>query len=155
MLYTFVGSAQADLILRRLQTENCQGEAAVIKIGTDICSIARVTAAYDRFGERFLDRILTGQEKEYVLSHPQRSMQRLAARFAAKEAASKALGTGWCGVSWKEIEIIHMDSGEPSLRLHDRAVSVARSRGLAVWEVSISHEREYATATVLAYSGSL
>jgi holo-[acyl-carrier protein] synthase len=124
----------------------------VIKIGTDICSIARITAAYERFGERFLDRILTEEEKTYVLSRPDRSMARLAARFAAKEAASKALGTGWRGVGWKDIEIVRLLSGEPTLKLHGRAVEAAKRRGLETWEVSMSHEKEYATASVLAYS---
>jgi holo-[acyl-carrier protein] synthase len=124
----------------------------VIKIGTDICSIARITSAYQRFGERFLDRILTQQEKRYVLSKPRQAMARLAGRFAAKEAASKALGTGWYGVSWKEIEVVRLASGEPTLHLHGRAIAIAKRRGLESWEVSISHEREFATASVLAYS---
>lgn len=127
----------------------------MIKIGTDICSIARISDAYDRFGERFLDRILTSDEKSYVLSKPDRIIQRLAARFAAKEAAAKALGTGWRGVGWKEVEIQRLESGEPKLQLHGRAVALAEKRGLSAWEVSISHEREYAVASVLAYGNIL
>lgn len=124
----------------------------MIKIGTDICSITRITGAYARFGERFLDRILTPQEKCYVLSQPRQAMARLAGRFAAKEAASKALGTGWHGVGWKEIEVLRLLSGEPTLQLHGRAIAIAQARGLEIFEVSISHDREYATASVLAYS---
>jgi holo-[acyl-carrier protein] synthase len=123
----------------------------VIKIGTDICSIPRISAAYERFGERFLDRILTAQEKRYVMSQARQSMSRLAGRFAAKEAASKALGTGWHGLYWKEVEVVRLPSGEPTLRLHGRAVEIAKRRGLERFEVSISHEREFATATVVAH----
>ncbi len=124
----------------------------MIKLGTDICSISRISAAYDRFGERFLDRILTLKEKAYVLSSPRQTTARLAGRFAAKEAASKALGTGWHGLGWKEIEILRRPSGEPMLILHGRAIAIAQQRELTTFEVSISHEREFATATVIGYS---
>ena len=123
----------------------------MIKVGTDICSISRISAAYKRFGERFLVRILTREEKAYVMSSPRQLTARLAGRFAAKEAASKALGTGWHGLGWKEIEIRRRPSGEPSLFLHGRAVDIATRRGLAHFEVSISHERDFATATVIAF----
>ena len=125
----------------------------MIKIGTDICSVSRISEAYARFGERFLDRILTAQEKRYVLSRPQNLTVRLAARFAAKEAAAKALGTGMRGVGWHEIEVVSQSSGEPKLQLHGRALTLAKERGLDYWEVSISHEREYAVASVLSHSG--
>ena len=124
----------------------------MIKIGTDICSIERISSAYDRFGPRLLHRILTPAEAEYVLSQPPQLASRLAGRFAAKEAASKALGTGWRGVAWKEIEVIRDLTGAPSLRLHGRAERIAASLGLRCWEVSVSHERDYAIAFVLAYT---
>lgn len=125
----------------------------MIRIGTDICSIERISSAYDRFGARLLHRILTLAESEYVLSQPPSQLaSRLAGRFAAKEAASKALGTGWRGVAWKEIEVIRDLTGAPSLRLHGRAGLLAASLGLTSWEVSVSHERDYAIAFVLAHS---
>jgi holo-[acyl-carrier protein] synthase len=124
----------------------------VIKIGTDICSVSRIAAAYDRFGGRLLKRILTEDEISYILRDEPHLVSRLAGRFAAKEAVSKALGTGWRGVDWKEVEIVHRPSGEPAVRLHGRAAQTARLRGLEHWEVSISHEREFATASVVAYS---
>lgn len=123
-----------------------------IKIGTDICSTARVAQAYDKFGERLLRRILTEHEMRYVLSAPKHTVTRLSGRFAAKEAAAKALGTGWYGLDWKEVEIVHKPSGEPTVKLHGRAIKIAERRKLTEWEVSISHEREYACATVLAHS---
>jgi holo-[acyl-carrier protein] synthase len=124
----------------------------MIKIGTDICSVIRITQAYQKFGRRFLERILTADEMSYVLSHPHHLAGRLAGRFAVKEAASKVLGTGWHGVGWKEIEVVKHRSGAPSLRLHGRARALADELGLTSWEVTLSHEREFATAFVLAHS---
>ena len=124
----------------------------MIKIGTDICSVTRIAQAYEKFGQRFLERILTPSEMSYVISHPHHLAGRLAGRFAVKEAASKVLGTGWQGVGWKEIEVVKHRSGAPSLKLHGRAQTLAAELGLAHWEVTISHEREFATAFVLAHS---
>lgn len=124
----------------------------MIKIGTDICSISRITKTYERYGEKFLKRILTDAEIKYVLSNPTHTITRIAGRFAAKEAAAKALGTGWSGVGWREVEIVRQPSGEPTIVLHGRAKVVADNRNLQHWEVSISHEREFAVASVLAYS---
>jgi holo-[acyl-carrier protein] synthase len=124
----------------------------MIKIGTDICSVTRIQSAYEKYGQRFLDRILTPDEMAYVVSHPVHLPGRLAGRFAVKEAASKVLGTGWHGVGWKEIEVVKHRSGAPSLRLHGRASALAAKLGLTNWEVTLSHEREFATAFVLAHS---
>jgi len=126
----------------------------IIKIGTDICSIQRVANTYAKFGQRFADRILTRAEQEYVLSKPVHVASRMAGRFAAKEAASKALGTGWRGISWKEIEVMRHPSGAPSLALHGRAAELAERLGLTNFEVSLSHEKEYATAFVVGYCKS-
>lgn len=124
----------------------------MIKIGTDICSIKRIIRAYERFGDRFLERILTEREIAYVSSQKAHMMTRLAGRFAAKEATSKVLGTGWHGIGWKEVEIVRLASGAPTLTLHGRAKDKASELGLSVWEVSVSHEREYAVAFVLAHN---
>ena len=97
------------------------------KIGSDICSIKRVEEVYKRFGSRFLDRILTAGEKAYVLSRPKDFLARVAARFAAKEATSKALGTGFIGVGWKEIEVVRLASGAPTIALHGKAKERAAS----------------------------
>jgi holo-[acyl-carrier protein] synthase len=121
------------------------------KIGSDICSIKRVEAVYERFGERFLDRILTSGEKKYVLSRPKDFLSRVAARFAAKEATSKALGTGFIGVGWKDIEVVRLPSGAPTIKLHGRASERARAIGLTNFELTMSHEQEYAIAFVLAH----
>jgi phosphopantethiene--protein transferase domain len=127
---------------------------AKLKIGTDICSVKRIEQAYERFGKRFLDRILTDDEASYVLSAERHFVHRLAGRFAAKEATVKALGTGWIGVGWKEVEIVRMPSGEPRLTLHGRAYDRAVDLGLDYFEISVSHEKEFALAFVVAYGRS-
>lgn len=122
------------------------------KVGTDIVSIERIEKAYGRFGAKFLDRILTAAEKEYVLSRNKRAVESLAGRFAAKEACSKVLGTGWRNLDWKEVEVTRHWTGEPSLLLHGRAKKRAAQLGLTKFELSMSHEREFAVAFVVAYS---
>jgi holo-[acyl-carrier protein] synthase len=121
------------------------------KVGSDICSIKRVEEVYSRYGERFLDRILTASEKAYALSRPKDLMARVAGRFAAKEATSKVLGTGFSGIGWKDIEVVRLRSGEPTIKLHGRALAVAERRGLSSFELTMSHEKEYAIAFVLGY----
>ena len=123
-----------------------------LKVGSDICSIKRIEEVYERYGERFLDRILTESEKKYALSRKKDFLARVAARFAAKEATSKVLGTGFYGVGWKDIEVVRLASGEPTIKLHGRAVAVADRRGLTGFELTMSHEREYAIAFVIGYS---
>lgn len=123
------------------------------KIGSDICSIRRIEEVYDKFGERFLDRVLTPSEKRYVLSRKQKDdkLARLAGRFAAKEATSKVLGTGFIGLSWKEIEVVRLPSGAPQLTLSGRAQERARALKLEHFELTMSHEKDYAIAFVLGY----
>lgn len=124
-----------------------------MRVGTDICSVKRVEQAYSRFGERFLGRILTDAERHYALSSSAHTVSRIAGRFAVKEAVSKALGTGWRGLSFKEIEVVKDSSGKPGLKFHGRAAKIAEAQSLFHWEVSISHEHEFAVAFVLAHNG--
>ncbi|HMO20320.1 MAG TPA: holo-ACP synthase [Candidatus Melainabacteria bacterium] len=124
------------------------------KIGVDICSIKRVEETYERFGKRFLEKILTEAEAAYVTSSPKHLIPRLAGRFAAKEACAKALGTGLRGINWKEMEVTKMHSGEPGICLHARARARAEKLGLRNFQLSISHEREYAVAFVVASAAS-
>ncbi|HEY9682011.1 MAG TPA: holo-ACP synthase [Oculatellaceae cyanobacterium] len=120
------------------------------KIGTDIVSLERIERAYSRFGTKFLDRILTPAEKTYVLSRNKGAIASLAGRFAAKEACSKMLGTGWHNLDWKEVEVVRLYTGAPQLKLHGRAKERAERLGLSQFELSISHEREFAVAFVVA-----
>jgi len=123
-----------------------------LKVGTDICSVERIRKAYERYGERFLDRILTPYEKQYVIGRGKRLVESLAGRFAAKEAVGKALGVGLRGVAWKEIEIGRAASGAPHVILHGRAKKIAQHLQLSQFEISISHERDYSIAFVVASS---
>lgn len=124
----------------------------MLKIGTDICSVKRVASVYEKYGERFLDRILTAGERQYVLSSSANRNEILAGRFAAKEAVAKALGAGWHGIAFKEIEIARHPSGAPYIVLHGRAEHLAKKLKLTQFEISLSHEREFATASVIAYN---
>ena len=117
-----------------------------ISTGIDLVEISRIEDAVKRFGDRFLTRIFTTSELELVGS----SIPSLAARFAAKEAVSKALGTGIGLVSWQDIEILRDDLHPPLLVLHGKADEVARKLGLTKWSVSLSHTREHATAVAVA-----
>ena len=114
--------------------------------GVDIIEIPRIKRVLDRYGQRFLNRVFTPDEIAYCRGRA----PNLAGRFAAKEAAMKALGTGVRGVSWKDIEVIRADSGAPSLRLHGRAEKRAERLQMSEMSLSISHSREYAVAFVVA-----
>jgi holo-[acyl-carrier protein] synthase len=112
------------------------------ELGIDIINIERIRAALARFGTRFTRRILTDAERAYVRDRP----ETLAGRWAAKEAVSKVLGLGVRGVGWREIEIVRLPTGQPTVRLHDRALRRAEQLGMDRVAVSISHERDYAVA---------
>jgi len=116
-------------------------------IGVDIVEVHRVARVAERHGDRFLRRIYTPLEMERV--HGNRH-QYLAARFAAKEAAFKALGTGWGGgVRWVEVEIDNLSSGQPVLFLHGTARARAEQLGADRLHITISHTEEYAMAQVV------
>jgi len=117
-----------------------------LKTGIDIIEIPRIQTALDRHGERFLRRVFTPAE----IAECRGRAEALAVRFAAKEATSKALGTGIGPVSWREVETLHKHSGEPYLVLHGQAEQVAKTMGLTTWAVSLSHSRDNAIAVVVA-----
>jgi holo-[acyl-carrier protein] synthase len=112
------------------------------ELGIDICHIERIRGALAKHGRRFPLRVLTPTEDAYVRDRP----ETLAGRWAAKEAVSKVLGLGVRGVGWREIEIVRLPTGQPTVRLHDRALRRAEQLGMERIAVSISHEREYAVA---------
>jgi holo-[acyl-carrier protein] synthase len=117
-----------------------------LSVGVDIIEIARVGAAVERWGTRFLERIYTPDEIAYCRGH----IPELAVRFAAKEAVSKALGTGIFGLSWTEIEVKVDRRGKPLVRLHGRAKARAETLGLETFAVSLSHSDDNAVAFVVA-----
>lgn len=114
--------------------------------GVDLIEIPRIAGVLERYGARFLRRVFTRGEIDYCRGRP----PNLAARFAAKEAAMKALGTGIRGVNWKDIEVVRRESGAPSIQLHGRAQSRARRLGIIQLSLSLSHSRDYAIAVVVA-----
>ena len=120
-------------------------------VGVDIIEIGRVERALARFGARFLARVYTRLEVAFCRGR----VSELAARFAAKEAVMKALGTGARGVAWREIEVLPNHRGKPLVYLHGRAQKRAERIGLADLDVSMSHSREYAVAFVVGRSSDL
>jgi holo-[acyl-carrier protein] synthase len=117
-----------------------------IAVGTDIIEIARIQRSLDDFGERFLKRVYTERERYWYADR----VNELAARFAAKEATSKALGTGIIGIRWREMEVLPNRRGKPVLILHGRAAERARQLGLTSFSVSLTHSRTDAMAFVVA-----
>ncbi len=119
-------------------------------IGTDLIEIERIETVYERTGERFLARILTDREREYCLGKT-RPASSIAARFAAKEAVMKCLGTGWAeGVTFRDIEVTRVASGAPGLQLHGRSAEIATEQGITRWHLTLSHSRDHAMAMVVA-----
>ena len=118
----------------------------MIKCGVDIVKIERLEAVNPAIRARFIQRVFTPLEQAQLGAES----EALAGVFAAKEAATKALGTGIGRVSWQDVEVIHANSGEPELRLHGEALRAALARGLSEWAVSITHDSGLALAFVVA-----
>jgi len=117
-----------------------------ITTGVDLVEVDRFEKLNPRIKERFFCRVFTSQE----LSDSDQSLQHLAGKFAAKEAAAKALGCGIGRVSWQELEIINDANGKPELILHTNAAQVASQMGWSAWSLSISHTHTHALASVTA-----
>lgn len=121
----------------------------IVGTGVDIVETPRIEQALERHGERFSRRLYTPAEIAYCEKFKQRG-ERYAARFAAKEAAFKALGTGWRnGVRWLDVEVTHQPSGKPELVLRGRAEELARELGVTRASVSLSHAERYVVAQVI------
>jgi holo-[acyl-carrier protein] synthase len=121
----------------------------VIGVGTDLIEIARIAQSIDRFGERFLHRVFTPREIAYC-RRKKNAAESFAARFAAKEAAAKALGIGISrGVSWLELEVVRLPSGQPTLSLSGRAAQRARQLAVARASLSLTHSKDFALAVVV------
>jgi holo-[acyl-carrier protein] synthase len=124
----------------------------IIGTGIDIAEVPRIRQSIERFGERFLKRIYTAGEMRYCDSKANR-VERYAARFAAKEAAMKALGTGWShGVRWRDCEVVRMPGGRPSITFHGKAGEIASRLGVKNAALSLSHTAEQAIAQVILES---
>lgn len=121
----------------------------ILGVGVDIIEVARIAASYEKFGERFVNRILLPDEISYCLSH-KKPGPFLAARFAAKEAISKAFGTGiGAALGWQDMEIRRKESGEPYVILHGKGEKLFKARNAKRLLVSLSHTQNYAAVTAV------
>jgi holo-[acyl-carrier protein] synthase len=121
----------------------------IVGTGVDLAEVPRIRASIERFGRKFIDRIYTAAEIAYV-ERKANKFERYAARFAAKEAGMKAIGTGWRhGVRWQDFEVANLPSGKPTLRLHGVAAKVAEQLGVRNVSLSLTHTAELGMAHVI------
>ncbi len=121
----------------------------IVGTGVDLAEVARIRSSFERFGDRFRNRVFTPREIAYV-ERKANKYERYAGRFAAKEAGMKAIGTGWKrGVRWQDFEVINLPSGRPTLRLHGVAAEVANQLGVTAIQLSITHTSELGMAHVI------
>lgn len=118
----------------------------MITSGIDMIALERLAQAIERQGERFLKRIFTDQERESCGGR----IERLAGRFAVKEAVAKALGTGIGDMNWVDIEIVNDERGKPVLLLHNQAQKMSDAQGWTAWSVSLSHTETHAIGLAVA-----
>ena len=124
----------------------------ILGTGVDLAEVRRIRASVERYGERFVRRVYTPGEIAYV-ERKANKYERYAARFAAKEAGMKAIGTGWTsGVTWQDFEVANMPSGRPTLKLHGRAAAIAAGLGVRAIALSITHTAELGMAYVILES---
>ena len=122
----------------------------IVAVGVDAVEIARIERLLGREGGRFEQRVFTPAEVTYCSARP-RPAESFAARFAAKEAALKCLGSGWAdGAGLRQVEVVRRTSGDPELTLHGAAAERAAARGIRRWHVSLTHTETAATAFVVA-----
>jgi len=122
----------------------------LIAHAVDIVHVPRIARILHEQGDRFLSRVFTKAEAEYALQAPHPA-ERLAARFAAKEAAFKALHTGWpLGVAWTDVEVAKLPSGAPIYHFHNAFAKLAHQHAATTWFLSLSHSGEYAIASAIA-----
>ena len=125
----------------------------VVGLGTDLIEVHRIEQSIQRFGDRFLTRIFTPREIAYCMRKQKSAAESFAARFAAKEAGAKALGTGISrGVTWLEIEVTRELTGKPTLALHGRAAERAQSLGVRHASISLTHTADIALVVVVLES---
>ena len=121
----------------------------IVGTGVDLAEVPRIRRSIERFGTRFVHRVFTPAEIAYVERKASR-FERYAARFAAKEAGMKAIGTGWRhGVRWRDFEVVNLPSGRPTLRLAGVAAQVAEKLGVRRISLSITHTAELGMAHVI------
>ena len=125
----------------------------IVGTGVDIAEVPRIRQSIERFGAKFVDRIYTPREIAYVERRGASRFERYAARFAAKEAGMKAIGTGWRrGVRWQDFEVINLPSGRPTLHFHGRAGEFAAALRVKNISLSLTHTAEQGMAIVILES---
>ena len=125
-------------------------QAERLRVGMDVVDIRRIRDSIDKFGARFVRRLFSEGEISYALEGEGHTAQRLAARFAAKEAAIKAFNLGELGINWRDIEVQKLPDGAPRLTLHGKAALQAQQLGVSEIALSLSHDGDYAAAVVTA-----
>lgn len=121
----------------------------ILGLGIDLTEVARIRASHERFGDRFVRRVFRDSEIEYCLAHRDPAPY-LAARFSAKEAVSKAFGTGiGAELGWHDIEVVRLGSGQPTVRLHERGAALLASRGGRLIHLSLTHTVDHAAAVAV------
>jgi len=128
----------------------------ILGIGLDVCDVERIRQALEATtGARFRSRVFTDAERAYCEARRRGRFASYAARFAAKEAAMKALGTGWArGVKWHDFEVVRGEGGAPRLVLHGKAAELARRRGMVRWLLALTHTEDSAAASVVVEDGA-
>ena len=122
----------------------------IVGHGIDIIEVPRIARMIEDHGRRFLDRVYTPAEQAYC-SGRKRGAESFAGRFAAKEAVLKALGTGWSGgIAWTDVEVVPLESGAPTVRLHRQAARLAASFGVTSWLISLTDTAQFAAASAIA-----
>ena len=138
-----------ELATPKLPTFTAQAPAG-LRVGIDIVQISAMAESLAAFGDRLLQRVFCPDEVAYARAAPELTAQRLAARFAAKEAAFKAFGLSEAGIGWRDLEVRKLDDGGCTLVLHGRADELAQASGCTEIALSLSHDGDYATAMVAA-----
>ncbi len=127
----------------------------IVGTGIDIAEVDRIGASIERFGKRFLGRVFTAEEIHYCESKANK-VERYAARFAAKEAGMKAIGTGWRhGVTWQDVEVRRAPGGRPTIAFHGKAAEFFSKLGAVRGHLSITHTQQFAMAQVILESDGL
>jgi holo-[acyl-carrier protein] synthase len=125
----------------------------VVGLGTDLVDVDRFRLALDRQGERLLTRLFSDAEREYAFRH-RNPAPRLAARFGAKEAVMKALGVGLWKFALRDVEVVRLPSGQPTVALYEKAATLADARGVRAWHLTLTHTGTMAAATAVALGGA-
>ena len=121
----------------------------VLGLGTDLVEVDRFRLALERQGDRLLDRIFSDAERAYAFRH-RNAAPHLAARFGAKEAVMKALGVGLWKFALRDVEVIRLPSGQPTVALYDKAAELADARSVTAWQLTLTHSDSMAAATAIA-----